>query len=512
MSMAVEESEFFREATLHICGNLDIEKAMVQFLRYLQKFMPADRLILELFDEELGSVRTVVHATPEDGTRGYFLVPLSEEAKKHIKQKYRQGVPYYENNPSEYSPARELLAFHKQEASAFIELPLVTSDSQPGGVVLLAESGQYNDSQLQLMSLLKAPFQVAMANALQHAEIVRLKDVLADDNKFLHRELSRITGGSIVGAKFGLREVMHKVQHIAPLDTPVLLIGETGVGKDLIATAIHDSSPRSLGPFIPVNCGAIAESLLDSELFGHEKGAFTGAVSQKRGRFERADKGTIFLDEVAELTPSAQVKLLRVLQNGEIDRVGGIQTITLDIRVIAATNRDLESMVARGTFRDDLWYRLNVFPIEIPPLRERRIDIPALVQHFIALKSKELRLPDVPTFAPGALERLQEYWWPGNVRELANVVERGLILSHGKTIDFSYMDAKLHATTKASSEQQEKPEDLDATIAKHIRNVLAKTGGRIHGPGGAADLLGINPSTLRSRMNRLGIEYGKRSR
>jgi len=512
--MAVDENEFFREATLRICGNLRIEEAMVELLRYLRKFMPADRLILERYDAGLGSMVRIVTATLENGEKANVLAPLSEQTKDFLMQKYRQGVPdpYYENSPTDNPAGRELLAFHEEEASAYMGIPLVTSNSEPGAVALFAERGQYDDSQLRLMSLLRAPFQVAMANALQYGEIVKLKDMLADDNMFLRREFSRIAGDSIVGSKFGLREVMHKVRHIAPIDTPVLLLGETGVGKDLIAATIHDSSARRDGPFIPVNCGAIAESLLDSELFGHEKGAFTGAVSQKRGRFERADKGTIFLDEVAELPPQAQVKLLRVLQNNKIERVGGTETIALDIRVIAATNRDLESMVASGTFRDDLWYRLSVFPIEIPPLRERRTDIPALVQHIMSLKAKELRLPELPTLAPGALERLQEYDWPGNVRELTNVVERGLILSHGKPIDFSYMDAKLHATVKTNSERKEKPNDLDAVISLHIQKILAQTGGRVHGSGGAAELLGINASTLRSRMTRLGIEYGKRSR
>jgi transcriptional regulator with GAF, ATPase, and Fis domain len=265
-----------------------------------------------------------------------------------------------------------------------------------------------------------------------------------------------------------------------------------------------------------VNCGAIAESLLDSELFGHEKGAFTGATTQKRGRFERADTGTIFLDEVAELTPQAQVKLLRVLQNREIERVGGTQTVSLDIRIIAATNRDLHGRVASGDFREDLWFRLNVFPIAIPPLRERRTDIPALVHHFVSLKAKELRLPEVPMIAEGALERLLEYDWPGNVRELANVVERALILSAGGQVDFKLMDGLSTGTAQLTAASIPVPrseaDDLDTVMSMHIKSILARTGGRIYGPGGAADLLGINASTLRSRMHKLGIEYGKQSR
>jgi transcriptional regulator with GAF, ATPase, and Fis domain len=207
-----------------------------------------------------------------------------------------------------------------------------------------------------------------------------LKERLADDNRYLHTELRRISGDEITGADFGLREVMHRVRHVAPTESPVLLTGETGAGKDVIANAIHLGSPRRDGPFIPVNCGAIPESLIDSELFGHEKGAFTGALAQKRGRFERAHNGTILLDEIGEMPLEAQVRLLRVLQHREIERVGGTSRILVDIRVIAATNQDLYSMVQAGRFREDLYFRLNVFPITVPPLRERAGDIPALVQ------------------------------------------------------------------------------------------------------------------------------------
>ncbi|HTP05168.1 MAG TPA: sigma-54 dependent transcriptional regulator, partial [Nitrospirota bacterium] len=216
---------------------------------------------------------------------------------------------------------------------------------------------------------------------LRHQEVSRLKDMLADDNRYLQRQLLSVSGSEIMGADFGLKAVMNMVRQVAPLDSPVLLMGETGTGKEVIATAIHRFSPRREGPFIRVNCGAIPDSLIDSELFGHEKGAFTGAISQKRGRFERAHKGTIFLDEIGELPPQAQVRLLNVLQDREIERVGGTESIPVDIRILSATNRNLQAMVASGQFREDLWFRLNVFPIMIPPLRQRKEDIPALVHH-----------------------------------------------------------------------------------------------------------------------------------
>jgi transcriptional regulator with GAF, ATPase, and Fis domain len=348
-----------------------------------------------------------------------------------------------------------------------------------------------------------------MSNALKHRELMKIKDLLADDNRFLHKELHRLNGEEIVGDNFGLREVMQQVRQVSPMDSPVLLTGETGVGKDVIANAIHHSSDRRKEAFISVNCGAIPESLIDSELFGHEKGAFTGAIAQKKGRFERANKGTIFLDEIGELPLEAQVRLLRVLQTREIERVGGTQTINLDIRVIAATNRDLEELVTQGDFREDLWFRLNVFPIWIPPLRERKADIPALLQHFINLKSKELKLPAIPSLAPAAVDTLLDYHWPGNVRELQNIIERALILNPKGPLRFDHI--LVNNRGKTSRKSGGKRDNLEEVISAHIRSVLNKTDGKIHGPGGAAELLGINANTLRNRMNKLGIVYGRRT-
>ena len=355
--------------------------------------------------------------------------------------------------------------------------------------------------------MLREPFAIAMSNALKHWEVTNLRDMLVDDNKYLHGELRRLSGDEIIGAHFGLKDVMYKVQQVATLDSPVLLLGETGVGKDVIANTIHYSSSRSNGPFVNVNCGAIPDTLIDSELFGHEKGAFTGALSQKRGRFERADKGTIFLDEIGELPLQAQTRLLKVLQSKEIERIGGVKTISLNIRIIAATNRNLEEMVNFNQFREDLWYRLNVFPIWIPPLRERKSDIPALVQHFINLKSRELKLPISPTLSPGAIDPLMEYNWPGNVRELENVIERALILKPVGPLTFKHLNLEQPQKASDVSDQVLEIDNLDQVVSRHIRRALIKTKGKVSGSDGAASVLGINPSTLRNRMKKLGIEY-----
>jgi transcriptional regulator with GAF, ATPase, and Fis domain len=292
----------------------------------------------------------------------------------------------------------------------------------------------------------------------------------------------------------------------------VLLTGETGVGKDVIANAVHLGSHRREGPFIPVNCGAIPDSLIDSELFGHEKGAFTGALAQKRGRFERANGGTILLDEIGEMPLDAQVRLLRVLQHREVERVGGTERIPVDIRVIAATNQELGKLVEAGKFREDLWFRLNVFPIQVPPLRERRSDIPALVQHFIERKTEELKIGEAPRLTPGSIEVLMAYTWPGNVRELENVVERAMILHRGEPLRFDDLGGSLSSSldgTEASESQSPDALELDVVTANHIRKVLRITGGKIHGPDGAGELLGVNPNTLRYRMKKLGIPFRK---
>ncbi len=244
--------------------------------------------------------------------------------------------------------------------------------------------------------------------------------------------------------------------------------------------------------------------------FGHEKGAFTGALSLKRGRFERAHKGTIFLDEIGELPMQAQVRLLRVLQNKEIERIGGVDIISLDIRIIAATNRHLEKMVERGEFREDLWFRLNVFPITVPPLRDRTIDIPALIQHFINLKAKELKLASIPSLAPGAIEPIMNYEWPGNVRELQNVIERALILNPKGPLSFDHLGVDAPAPVGVSECSLEESYNLDEIISHHISRVLKITKGKINGAEGAAALLGVNPSTLRNRMKKLGVSYGKK--
>jgi formate hydrogenlyase transcriptional activator len=507
----MDENLFFRQATLRICGNLEIEVALQSCLRFLKKNIPVDRIFLQSYDSNYEAMRTIAAATETECSKLDLLTPLSEEARVSAGGK---NLPvdndiFIFEDPQKFAISREMLSYHDFPCKSIIVLLLKSKTTILGSLVFLSESKIFNKEHSNLLSLLKEPFVIALMNTLQHREILKLKDLLADDNRYLHGELRRLSGDEIIGANFGLRDVMEKMRQVAKLDSPVLLLGETGVGKDVIANAIHYLSTRSEGPFVSVNCGAIPDTLIDSELFGHEKGAFTGALSQKRGRFERADKGTIFLDEIGELPLQAQVRLLKVLQSKEIERVGGVKTISLDIRIIAATNRKLEEMVKLNQFREDLWFRLNVFPIWIPPLRDRKSDIPALLQHFISLKSRELKLPNIPTVAPGATDMLMNYHWPGNVRELQNVVERELIINPNGPLSFSQLNISIENGNSDTSMHYSESDNLDDITAQHIRRILKKTNGKIHGKGGAADLLGINASTLRNRMNKLGIEYGK---
>lgn len=507
--MTIKPEEFFREVTLRICSSLDIRASFTRTFDYLQQVFPVDELILDILDTQLGAIRRIAHASTGAPPSTDEIIPLPKhvwEAVKSIKEP--TIVDYTSNDPL----AREMAPLVRRENKSDLAVPLIMEDKKVGVLVFRAlGKARYRNEHVDLIRLVVEPLALALVNALAHEELLHYRDVLLDDNRFFQRELTAAAGCDIIGGGSGLRNVMEMVQQVASLNNTVLLLGETGVGKEVIANAIHYGSPRNSGPFIKVNCGAIPDLLIDSELFGHEKGAFTGAISEKRGRFERANGGTIFLDEIGELPLQAQVRLLRVLQSREVERVGGTKPIPVDIRVIAATHRNLEQMIAENLFREDLWYRLNAFPIFIPPLRQRRDDIPALTRHLVQTKSRELDLSFPPSIAPGALRRLMKYDWPGNVRELQNVVERELIRYRGGPLTFESLSTEVLAketkplpTPKGG--RLPDPANLDRAMALHILSVLDFTNNRINGKGGAAELLGINPSTLRSRMDKLGIK------
>ncbi|HSY65495.1 MAG TPA: sigma 54-interacting transcriptional regulator [Terriglobales bacterium] len=305
----------------------------------------------------------------------------------------------------------------------------------------------------------------------------------------------------IIGRSSALRRVLEMVETVAWGDSTVLLLGETGTGKELIARAIHSHSPRIERPFVKLNCAAIPTGLLESELFGHERGAFTGAITQKIGRVEVADQGSLFLDEIGDIALELQPKLLRVLQEREFERLGSTRTKKVDVRIVAATHRDLEGMILKGEFRSDLYYRLNVFPISIPPLRERPEDIPLLVEHFVQETARKLN-KTIDAIPSDTMAALTDYQWPGNIRELENVIERAVILSRGSILRVPHRDLQSRVTAGHSSE---KPETLADVEREHIRAVLKQTRWVLSGPSGAAARLGMNRSTLHFRMKKLGI-------
>lgn len=341
--------------------------------------------------------------------------------------------------------------------------------------------------------------EVALRTA--HEELKQLKNQLEAENIYLQQQLQLDqTASEIVGQSDAIKYMLAKISQVAPTDSSVLITGETGTGKELVATAIHGSSLRKDRPLIKVNCAALSASLIESELFGHEKGAFTGAASRKLGRFELADGGSIFLDEIGELGLDLQVKLLRVIQEGEFERVGGSKTIKVDVRIIAATNRNLRQEVEKGTFREDLWYRLNVFPITAPPLRQRKDDIPLLVEYFVGKYAKKAG-KRISSVSPRVMQSLQDHQWPGNVRELANVIERAVIHTQGSVLQLA--DRFEQTPGEPAEISSMSLEDIERS---YIIRVLENTGWRIEGPNGAAKILGLNASTLRARMIKLGIQ------
>jgi formate hydrogenlyase transcriptional activator len=360
--------------------------------------------------------------------------------------------------------------------------------------------GQYGADDASLLAAIAEQVALAIENLLAYEEIAALKARLEEEKVYLQEEVrTEAAFGDIIGESPAVLGVLASVRHVAKTDSTVLVTGETGTGKELIVRAIHDLSQRKDKLLVKVNCAALPAGVIESELFGHEKGAFTGALMRKVGRFELANRGTLFLDEVGDLPLELQAKLLRVLQDGEFERVGGTQTLKVDVRLIAATNRDLERAVSEGRFRADLYYRLNVFPIVIPPLRERKQDIPRLVRHFAMLYASKMG-KNVGNVSADVLERLTAYDWPGNVRELQNIIERTVILSPRGRFE-------LGAVVAASSGGSSKPQtrSLEDVERQHIAAVLEETAWRVSGEHGAAKILGLKRTTLEARMKKLGI-------
>jgi formate hydrogenlyase transcriptional activator len=496
--------ELLLDLTNRLVSNLELRDLLRCISASVRPVMKCDSVGVLLPDSE--SRRLRVHALDFPESKGFVheedLVAMEGELSGRV---FRTRQPWA--GPVRDLPQIGLLQNDRALAEGvktICVLPLVSRDHVLGvlGLARRTETA-FRPDDLEFLARIANQVALAVENALAYGQIAALKDKLAQEKVYLEEEIR--TGDhfeEIVGESTALRRVLKEVETVAPTDATVLIRGETGTGKELVARALHDLSPRRARTFVKLNCAAIPTGLLESELFGHEKGAFTGAISQKVGRFELAHQGTLFLDEVGDIPPELQPKLLRALQEQEFERLGSTRTIRVDVRLVAATNRDLAQMVAEGKFRSDLYYRFNVFPIVLPPLRERRDDIPRLVRHFTQQFARRMgrRIETIPAEAMGALT---QYAWPGNVRELQNVIERAVILSPGPSLHVALGDLP------AAAPQAQVPAGAPVTLAdaerEHILGVLRESDWVLGGPKGAATRLGMARSTLQWKMKKLGL-------
>ncbi len=463
--------------------------------------VPYDRIALSIYDGDADCLRLVAYEGPLR-TNYSPVGNVHDPNDSHVSWVFAHQRPLLRSDlMSEKQFSSEERAV-KNGFRSLCALPLVVRGRSIGAVTVASlNNRQY--AQTDADFLMEAANQIAIAvdNLRAHEESEALRARFEAEAVYLQEEIkTEHNFDEFIGQSAPMRQLFGKVEQVAPTDATVLIRGETGTGKELLARAVHDRSRRKDRALIKVNCGSIPAGLVESELFGHERGAFTGATQRRIGRFELANGGTIFLDEVTELPTDTQVKLLRVLQEGEFERVGSSQTIKVDVRIIAATNRDLNEIVKRGSFRADLFYRLNVFPLESPPLRERKSDIPLLVNFFLSRFGKKLG-KEVHGVTQRSMQSLIQYEWPGNVRELQNVIERAVVVAHGPVVQID--ETMLHGETSVMDAGFDTLENVER---QHIIRALEKTKWVIHGKKGAAELLAINPSTLRSRMEKLGIK------
>ena len=490
---------------------LDINNLVVSRLEYralleaicdaVQRIVQADHIGVALWDEESGELRPdVIYNRARGFTTPGGSMPLDASAG---------GVTFQKGVPAVYRRTQlEGLGWDGAEVmkAAGIEsmccIPLVTPKRKLGTLhVGSAKPDAFSDADVRVLGHASTQIAIAIDNAREYERLASLNSKLIDEKQYLELELQQ-EFGDIVGVSPAVQQVLKAARTVAPTDSSVLILGETGTGKELIARAIHNLSPRRARNFVRTSVAALPETLLESELFGHEKGAFTGATASRAGRLELANRGTLFLDEVGDIPAEMQPKLLRVLQEREFERLGSAKTQRVDVRLVAATNRDLERMAEEGTFRSDLFYRLNVFPITMPPLRERADDIPALARHFAALCARRMGRA-VPAIPADAMHALQEWKWPGNIRELQNVIERAVILTTGPTLQLPFQDLQPKAR-RGSSGPKPAPTLKDAE-REAILSALRESGGVISGPTGAAARLGLRRTTLHSKMRKLGI-------
>jgi formate hydrogenlyase transcriptional activator len=518
--------ELLLNLTTKITSSLDLREVLRAIAANIREVIHADAVVVSLPDAASGKSRVIAVDFPhgKGAVREEVTVTLSPANKKAIDTLKPVVISTRE---------REELAAEAYEIAtaegikAICLIPLVNRGRVLGTLsISRTTETPFVPEDVDFLSRASGQIAIAIENALAYREISELKDKLAQEKLYLEEEFRSEMGfEQIIGSSAALKHVLQQVETVAPSDSTVLLLGETGTGKELIARAIHDRSRRKQRTLVKLNCAAIPTGLLESELFGHEKGAFTGAISQKIGRLELADQGTLFLDEVGDISTEIQPKLLRALQEREFERLGSTHTRKVNVRLVAATNRDLEKMIADREFRSDLYYRLNVFPIRIPPLRERREDIPLLVSYFVQKFSKQMQ-KNVETVPTAVMKGLTAWDWPGNIRELENFTERAVIVTRGKALEAPFgelrkmdTDKTTHVVRKEQKQIVEESSDrrvdkngIAEEYAKKQREEIVRTlsacKGRVGGADGAAARLGMNRTTLLSRMKKFGI-YAK---
>ena len=490
---------------------LEINNALVSNLEYrdllhaistnLRVLMKCDGVGVALHDAARDRLRISVMQFP--GGRTEFSEDDFLEEDSRVAGAFRSGQPVC----AVALPGQPIdVTAEAHGVLAACSLPLASQHRKLGMLTLVrTEPIPFTDQDVSFLNMIGGQIAIALENAASYREIAELKDRLNSEKVYLEDEIrTELNFDEIIGRSGALRKVLHQLSVVAPTDSTVLICGETGTGKELIARAIHNLSARAKGQFVKLNCAAIPTGLLESEMFGHERGAFTGAVAQRIGRFELANHGTVFLDEIGEIALDLQPKLLRVLQEREFERLGSSRTLRTDARLIAATNRDLGAMVGQHTFRSDLFYRLNVFPLYVPALRERPEDIPLLVRHFVQHYARRINRV-IDTITSEAMNALMQYHWPGNIRELQNVIERAVILSKGPVLNVTLSDLPKPAGTDHMNEVK----TLEEMERRHILDVLDATRWVIAGDKGAAAILGLKRTTLQARMEKLGIRRAR---
>jgi len=500
---------FLLEVTNALVSNLDIRQLLSAIASCVRQVKAFDYATLALYDAHSGRLRMHV-LEPAAGAEVSSVIgeePLVSLGKSPAGWAYTTRKPLLLKGQ-----AGEEWAFEtppqlgQQSLKSGCWIPLMGREGVMGTLnVFSSRPGNFTDDDVTMLTQIAGQVAIAMGNALAFQHLSELKDQLSEQKQYLEDELkTEFNFEEIIGQSKSIRRVLKQVETVAATDSTVLILGETGTGKELLARSVHDLSPRRGHAFVRVNCASIPAGLLESELFGHEKGAFTGAIAQRVGRLELAHQGTIFLDEVGDIPLELQPKLLRALQEKEFERLGSTRTIKTDVRIVAATNRDLTKLVASGQFRSDLFYRLNVFPIVVPPLRERGDDIPLLVQYFLSKFSQRMK-KNIDIVPPEGMRALCKYSWPGNIRELEHVIERAVILSPGPILKVPAFEPAPEPAGGSSTSPPLKTSALETVEREHIIRVLRETRGRVGGPDGAAERLGMNRTTLNSRMRKLKI-------